>query len=518
MAEGEEVIDVPPTNAECRQILLRLRNRTEGNQEALRKFFRWLVPRWDQFRSNFNADGSMSWQCFRRFTFYEQKWEGAVRNIFDVLDDDNSGYILLKDCCHAKRWFYHGNDFADIDLAALLRKFRLHYGSLGVAWRVALDQYDRGNCSFGKFCKVCHDIGIKRNLGKIWSELTVGYTDRCIHYRDFDPCGDRLFTHFATALAIKGGGDMREGYERMCRTGVGGKGKMKVRQFVRYCESLDIDESGARALFAVLDPHRREAHRIISEYDRQLFLTFFDPGSVEGIEIYDLGPYKNVEELEATGYDESVADAETHEDNRHPFVVVKQDAYEIQVVLTKAEHKEFTRRQLNRLALAGVGRAPDAGTSAGAANLRNLDKLGNRKTDIVGCFDRGSQSPCAIDRGRAQSPDAYNEFSDLWDTFLMRGTSPSTSADTHRRISTMAKTPSTAGPSPTRSSRRVSPMRASRMQDASQTSPVVPKLNLQPVQTLEDVAREIGKVGGLESLSVLDQFKQISWHRSPVPV
>jgi len=348
---------VPELNAKT--VLRRLMGGADADAKALRKFFRWLISRWDSFCGKFAGDGTMTFKEFKRFVFWEQKWEGSISYIFEVLDPDGTGHIHSKDCHHAKRWFYHGRDLNDVDLNDCRRKFQTRHRNLGIAWRVALDPSDSGSCCFNVFCKSCHAIGVMRNLGKIWAELTDGYADRLLRFRDFDPEGDRLITHFATGLAIRGG-CLRDGFDRMCNE-FGERGKMKLNSFINFCRLLNIDRQSARRLLAILDPTRREVSRVLSQYDTLCFLSQFDPGNVDGLE---LGTFATTQNLEEASYDRKCNEdfgrpfMATPVAVKHPFLVVKQDPYKIILVLSKAEHEEYLRRQLSRLVLGGSGLAP----------------------------------------------------------------------------------------------------------------------------------------------------------------
>lgn len=412
----------------AKNILQSLRDKTGDDAKALNTFIRWLIPRWQAFWGNFQADGTMSYKDFRRFVHWEQKWDGRVQHVFSILDEEGAGYINAKHCCHAKRWFFHGSDKADVDIKDCRRTFEMYYGSLGLAWRIILDPEDYGTCAFVVFIKACHKIGIRRNMNAIWSELTCGCTERHLRYRDFDPVGERLITHFATSLAIRAQGTLREGWDRMCQVS-GEKGKLKLKQFISYCSLLKIDKVSARSMFAIFDPHRREANRELAEYDSLKFLYQFDPGNVDSLY---LERYSTLKQIDLAAYDdnkdhgkEDVFKDYRPPDDRHPLMVIKRDPYEILLVLSPAEHDEYQRRRANRMNIFG-----------GVAVKQTKVDIRRGWTDL----DRIKKD--------------YEVTNVLWDK-LMEDVEDDFGAD---KKTPGMRTPSSAAPTPMRSSAAQTPM------------------------------------------------------------
>lgn len=328
----------------------------QNGDELLCSFFKWLVHRgwWYEFWAAFRADGVMTWLEFEKFVHWDGRWTGDKRRVFKEMaihcgTDTKHPELTAGGVLDLKRWW---EDLADPGknqgaqaVDNLRAIFAENFGNLGCAWRLALDPDDTGSCCFLVFCRVCHEMGMRKNLKTIWEELTFGHPHKSILYHDWDPVGDRLVSRFTMGLAIKYG-SMREGWNRTIKNA---GGHVHSTAFIEVCAELGIDMADAKWLFATLDTDRR---RFLTEFDRLLFLSHWDPGHVADMTLHELqaASHKPKKKSDAQGPKSGRGPAPTPE---IPFKISESNPYEFVLELNEQEHKEYQKRLKGRLLTVG---------------------------------------------------------------------------------------------------------------------------------------------------------------------
>lgn len=318
----------------------------KSGDELLKQFFGWLHLKewWHQFWASFRADGVMGWAEFENFVHWDGRWDGDSARVFSELarhcgSDRHHPHLTASGVLDLKRWW---EDLEDKGKGAAMANFKSifaeKFGSLGCAWRQALDPEDTGKCCFLVFCRVCHTLGMRKNLKSVWEELTGGNPHRSICFGDWDPVGERLVARFAMSLAIQHR-SMREGWNRIIKNA---GGNLHCAFFVETCLALGIDSNEAQWLFSVLDSDRR---RYLTEFDRLKFLSHWDPGNVPDMSLEQLlwtshRPKKDKFVKKNT----KAAALPKYDEDDVPFKLSSTNPYEFVLQLSPEEHTEYQRR------------------------------------------------------------------------------------------------------------------------------------------------------------------------------
>jgi len=327
---------------------------SKTGDELLKHFFGWVVKRgwWDKFWGAFRSDGIMNWNEFEEFVHWEGRWTGEKRRVFEEMArhcetlQDGSGtksycpYLTASGVLDLKRWWEDSLNPGK-SAAAKLDNFKWifaeHYGNLGCAWRAALDPEDTGSCCFLVFCRVCNQLGMRRNLKSIWTEITGGNPHRKIFFHDWDPVGARLVSRFTVALSIKYGG-MQEGWSRVIRNA---GGHLHTATFIEVCDDLGIDMHDAKWLFAVMCVGQ---NRFLTEFDRVRFLSHWDPGQPGD-------PNMTLEELQLTTTLPEKKKAAKKKEGAP--TEEKEKPFNFVVELNKEEHQQYLQRLRTHLLTIG---------------------------------------------------------------------------------------------------------------------------------------------------------------------
>lgn len=341
----------------------------ETPEKLMGNFMVWVLPQWREFWGRFQPDGTMSWEQFENFVHWEGHWSGDARRIFALFDRKHAGCISKTLVLDTRRKWEDAKDRGFMTIEDFRRKFADLWGTLGRGWRLALDQDDMGHCCQLHFMRVCHDIGMSRNLKTLWFKLTGGEVQRNICFRDLDPECDQIIKHFCLALSCRNG-SIREGWCAICRAG---GGHLHKRGFVRACSGLGIDTKEAKVLYDVLDPLKI---RYLTEYDKLDFLSLWAP-SPAAIKQGMPGQLK-VKEMKVGGGaatallgDEHIQDRTAGPDN------INLGQFEFKVRLSKDEYSEYLRRRRgSRLATGGKKEVTDS--NAGTQRRRVEPPGGNK--------------------------------------------------------------------------------------------------------------------------------------------
>lgn len=284
----------------------------------------------------------MTKAAFERYVHWDHKWNGPTEEVFNALEEDNCGYIRNSRLLELKRWYRHYMDKGENNTEAFKRRLEEHFGSLGRAWRLALDTESSGRCCFNHFCRVCHNVGIIRHLRTIWSDLTDGDMTRSISYKDLDPQGEMVIQQFATSLALLGG-TMIQGWRHLIRES---GGHLHRDSFIERCADWGFTIQPAKWLFKVLDPHNT---RYLTEFNDLDFLGMFDPGPLNPKQGGLLQPQVTGSGTAANPFHISGVGAK---EGQRPF--------DLTVIMTVEEHETYINRIRSRQLIAGVDFAGEA--------------------------------------------------------------------------------------------------------------------------------------------------------------
>jgi hypothetical protein len=374
-------------------------------------FIRWVLPMWPAFWGRFYADGSMSWKDFEQFVQWENRWQGDTRRVFSILDPNSTGYINKPFVLEVKRKWHNRKDTAMHSIDNFKWQFAQRFSTLGRGWRLALDQNSTGHCAQLTFMRVCHEIGMNRNLKSLWRRLTKGDVSRSLVLRDLDPELDKMLKEFALRLVTLHS-TLRQGWCAICRAG---GGHLHENGFEQACVGLGMGANASKSLFAVLDPKQR---RYLTEYDELDFLDIWNPGNQAGsaaaaaaaAAMTDGAGKPSAAQLGSssmtTGKSPQLNLFGVDDDPTLPDL----GNFEFELVLTRDEYSEYLRRRRGSRIRAGLqGPIVDVG-----AETRRKPPLGGKKPRPPSAPPKlgGSASKKALDKS-ASSGDLWHGLAPL---------------------------------------------------------------------------------------------------------
>mmetsp|Transcript_10547 Transcript_10547/g.19410 ORF Transcript_10547/g.19410 Transcript_10547/m.19410 type:complete len:402 (+) Transcript_10547:2-1207(+) len=331
-------------------------------------FILWVLPQWHEFWGRFQPDGTMSWEQFENFVHWEGHWSGDTRRIFALFDRKNVGYISKPIVLDTRRKWEYAKDRGFMTIEDFRRKFAELWGTLGRGWRLALDTNDMGHCCQLHFMRVCHDMGMSRNLKTLWFKLTAGEVQRNICFRDLDPECDQILKHFCLALSCRNG-SIREGWCAICRAG---GGHLHKRGFVRACSGLGIPAKEAKTLYAVLDPFKI---RYLTEYDKLDFLSLWTPSPATVKQ--GMPGMLVIKELKSGGGAATALLGDEQGLDKNSQSDINLGQFEFKVRLSKDEYSEYLRRRRgSKLATGGKKGVQD---SKAGTQRRRIEPPGGNK-------------------------------------------------------------------------------------------------------------------------------------------
>lgn len=359
---------------EAHATLKHMFQQAHGDDNILRNFIAFVAKdreTWDAFWARFRPDGTMTWQEFEKYIWFDQMWGGETFEAFGLLEEKHCGYITKSRCLQLKRWWKTADDLRCGNIDTFKKRLKEHYGSLARAWRLAFDVESKGSCCFNHFCRVCSKVGMIVQVKSVWAQLTEGVCSRSVRLRDLDPEGDMVIQMFAMSLTLHGG-TMFNGW-RQIMVDIGGH--LHRDAFIERCASWGIGFHVAKWLFRVLDCHNV---KYLTEWDGMDLLKHYDVGPV----CAEAGSAIFGQQLVGTGSPDKPFRVLQNRDDE----LKDQEPFELRVILSKEEHEMYTSALRSKMMMMGIDLAGEAKRSPGQRRMLPVTPHIHTKTGDLDSF------------------------------------------------------------------------------------------------------------------------------------